>query len=48
MGLIGLFNFNVVTALFGTALVTTILYSLIGIGALVFTLCAMKILKLQK
>ena len=44
-GLVGLFNFNVVTALFGTALVTTILYSLIGAGSLVFTLYGMKILK---
>ena len=44
-GLVGLFNFNVVQALFGTALVTTIIYSMVGIGALLFTLYEMKILK---
>lgn len=44
-GLVGLFNLNVVTALFGTALITTILYSVIGISAVIFSLYSMKILK---
>ena len=44
-GLVGLFNFNVVTALFGTALITNIIYSVIGVSALLFALYTTKMLK---
>ncbi len=44
-GLVGMFNLNLVTALFGTALITTITYSVIGIGAVIFSLYSMRILK---
>ncbi len=32
-GLVGLFDFNLVEALFGTNMVTSIIYSLVGLGA---------------
>lgn len=33
-GLIGLFNFNLVEVLFGTTIITTIIYILVGLAAL--------------
>jgi len=33
-GLIGFFNFNLVEALFGTSIITTIIYALVGLAAL--------------
>jgi len=44
-GLVGLFNFNLITSIFGTALMTTILYSVIGISAVIYTMYITKILK---
>ena len=32
-GLIGLFNYNVVTAIFGSGMLTNIIYDLIGLSA---------------
>lgn len=33
-GLIGLFNFNLIEVLFGTTIITTIIYILVGLAAL--------------
>lgn len=33
-GLIGFFKFNLVEALFGTSIITTIIYALVGLAAL--------------
>lgn len=44
-GFVGLFNFNLVSTIFGTALFTTIVYSTMGISAVIFSLYEMKIMK---
>lgn len=33
-GLVGLFNFNLVTTIFGTSMMTTIVYILVGLAAI--------------
>ena len=43
-GLVGFFNFNLVYALFGTGIIATVTYSLIGVAALyqIYYLAKMK------
>jgi len=41
-GLIGLFNFNLVTTIFGTAIITKIIYVLVGISAIYMIFAMMK------
>ncbi len=39
-GLVGLFNFNLVTAIFGTSIITTIIYVLVALAALYLIIVA--------
>ena len=41
-GLIGLFNFNLVTTIFGTAIITKIIYVLVGISAIYMIFAMMR------
>ena len=41
-GLIGLFNFNLVTTIFGAAIITKIIYVLVGISAIYMIFAMMK------
>jgi uncharacterized protein len=45
-GLVGLFNFNLVDSLFGSGLVSSIVYSLVGLSAVI--LIVFKIMKHSK
>lgn len=41
-GLVGLFDFNLVTALFGTSVITSIIYILVGLSAIISIFSSVK------
>ena len=45
-GLVGFFNFNLVTSLFGTGMLSSVIYDLVGLSAVV--LIVYKVLKYKK
>jgi len=46
-GLVGLFNFNIVSTLFGTTIIARIIYILIGVAGVLAVICLCRSCKLS-